>query len=285
MDAWQAHWREAYEAAARAFPTVTLAVERFVAHASDVGFTPGGNAGKEDLASADLFLACAAGDGDRAALEILEERYLRPAAHSLKRLEVSDAFIEDVMQELRARLFLPPQPRILRYGGRGPLLAWLRVVAHRMAIDSLRTARDDTPTREADLVDQVDLGPEVHLLRTDYRESFRHAMSAALADLSAKDRNLLRRHLVEGMTLQEMANPYGVHPATVARRLMALRETIATAVRDKLAVGPGSPREKMSLDSMARAIRSQVYVSLAPLLEAGRASSDGPASSEGNDPK
>ena len=214
-----------------------------------------------------MFLACACGDGDRAAIEALEEHYMEARA-SLRRLDARPEFIDDVMQELRAKLLLPPEPRILRYGGRGPLLAWIRVAASRIAIDALRAVRDDVlrEPRDPDSLEGVDFGPEVQLLRAAYRGSFQEAMSTALAGLSAKERNLLRRHLIEHMTLEEIAGPYSVHPATVARRLMGLREQIANAVRDDLAVRHRSEGGATSLESMAQAIRSEVYVSLAPLL-------------------
>jgi RNA polymerase sigma-70 factor (ECF subfamily) len=260
-------WREAFEAARRAWPNVALSFERFVAHAAAVGFSLRAGGG-DDSNAADLFIACACGDGDRAAIEALEERYLGPARGSLKRLDARPEFIDDVMQELRAKLLLPPEPRILHYGGRGPLLAWIRVAASRIAIDSLRAVRDDVlrEPRDPDELERVDFGPEVQLLRAAYRESFHEAITAALAGLSAKDRNLLRRHLIERMTLEEIAGPYSVHPATVARRLMALREQIADAVRDHLAVRHRSEGGATSLESMAQAIRSEVYVSLAPIL-------------------
>jgi RNA polymerase sigma-70 factor, ECF subfamily len=266
-------WRDAYQDAQRAWPAVTLAFERFVAHGRQVGFSPGPRGDESDLANtADLFLACACGDGDRPAIEALEAQYMGPARASLRRLDPRPDFIDDVMQELRAKLLLPPEPRILRYGGRGPLLAWIRVAASRIAIDSLRAVRDDMARepRDPDSLEKVDFGPEVQLLRAAYRESFQEAVSAALAGLTPKDRNLLRRHMIERMTLEEISGPYGVHPATVARRLMALREEIATAVRDHLAIRHRSEGGATSMESMAQAIRSEVYVSLAPLL--GRAS-------------
>ena len=265
-------WREVYEAAQRAWPNVALAFERFVAHAAEVAFAPGAGSDADTANSADLFLACACGDGDRAGIDALEERYMGPTRSSLKRLDARPEFIDDVMQELRAKLLLPPEPRILRYGGRGPLLAWIRVAASRIAIDSLRAVRDDVlrEARDPDLLERVDFGPEVQLLRAAYRDAFQEAVSAALAGLTPKDRNLLRRHLIDRMTLEEIAGPYAVHPATVARRLMALREQIAAAVRDHLAVRHRSEGGATSLESMAQAIRSEVYVSLAPLL--GRAS-------------
>ena len=269
MQATDSGWRQAYEAGRSAWPAVTLGFDRFVAHAVEVAFPLPPAGGDLDAANAaDLFLACACGDGDRPAIEALEDRYMGPTRASLKRIDTRPEFIDDVMQELRSKLLLPPEPRVLRYGGRGPLLAWIRVAASRIAIDLLRAVRDDVQRelRDPDALERVDFGPEVQLLRAAYRESFQDAVAAALAGLTPKDRNLLRRHLIARMTLEEIAGPYGVHPATIARRLMALREQIAVAVRDRLAVRHRSEGGATSLESMAQAIRSEVYVSLAPLL-------------------
>ncbi len=106
----------------------------------------------------------------------------------------------------------------------------------------------------------------MQILREVYREAFQESLKAALAALSPKDRNLLRRHLVEHMTLEEIAGPYGVHPATIARRLQAIRDEIAESVRTALAARHLEQGGGSTLDSLARAIRSEVYVSLSPLL-------------------
>jgi RNA polymerase sigma-70 factor (ECF subfamily) len=278
-------WREGYERARLAWPAVTLDFERFAAHARQVGFPLGAASVDPDFANvADLFLACASGHGDRVAIEALEEQYIATARFSLKRLDPRPEFIDDVMQDLRSKLLLPPEPRILRYGGRGPLLAWIRVAASRTAIDSLRAIREvvGREARDPDSLEQVDFGPEVQLLRAAYREAFQEALAAAVAALTPKDRNLLRRHLIEHMTLEEMAAPYGVHLATVARRLMVLREEIAVSVRAHLAVRHGSRGGATSLESLAQAIRSEVYVSLAPLL--GRTTESDGGQSNGGQP-
>jgi RNA polymerase sigma-70 factor, ECF subfamily len=269
MEGEDVRWRQAFQAAQAAWPSVALDFQRFVAHAQQIGFSLGIDGAAADPANAaDLFLACAAGLGDRAAIEALDERYIAPARHTLKRLDARPEFIDDVIQELRTKLLLPPEPRILRYGGRGPLLAWIRVAATRIAIDSLRSVREvvGREARDPEALEQVDFGPEVQLLRAAYREAFQDAMSAAVGALSPKDRNLLRRHLIDHMTLEEMAAPYNVHPATVARRLMGLREEIARSVREHLAVRHRSQGGATSLESLAQAIRSEVYVSLAPFL-------------------
>jgi len=277
MQGGDVRWREGYERARLAWPAVTLDFERFVAHAQQVGFPLSAASVDPDSANvADLFLACASGHGDRVAIEALEEQFIATARFSLKRIDPRPEFIDDVMQDLRSKLLLPPEPRILRYAGRGPLLAWIRVAANRTAIDCLRAIREvvGRESPDPDSLEQVDFGPEVQLLRTAYREAFQEAIAAAVAALAPKDRNLLRRHLIDHMTLEEMAAPYGVHLATVARRLMVLREEIAVAVRQHLALRHGSRGGATSLESLAQAIRSEVYISLVPLL--GRATeSDG----------
>jgi RNA polymerase sigma-70 factor (ECF subfamily) len=262
-------WRDAYQGAQLAWPGVTLAFERFVAHAQQVGLDLETGTTPPDPANlADVFLACAAGQGDRVAIQVLEEQYIAAARVSVRRLDARPEFVDDVMQELRARLLLPPEPRVLKYGGRGPLLAWIRVAATRIAIDALRAVRElvGHEPGDADALEQVDFGPEVQLLRVAYREAFQQAIAAAVAALSPQDRSLLRRHLIQHMTLEEMAAPYGVHPATVARRLMGLREQIADAVRNHLAVRRRAQDGATSLESLAHAIRSELYISLAPLL-------------------
>src|SRR6185503_12794662 len=199
MNGGDGPWREAYQGARLAWPGVTLDLDRFVAHARQVGFALNAKTGEPDPANlSDLFLACAAGQGDRTAIHVLEEQAIGPARGSVRRLDARPEFVDDVMQELRARLLLPPEPRILKYGGRGPLLAWVRVAATRIAIDNLRAVRDVVGREAADpdALEQVDFGPEVQLLRAAYREAFQEAIAAAIAALAPQDRSLLRRHLI-----------------------------------------------------------------------------------------
>jgi RNA polymerase sigma-70 factor (ECF subfamily) len=262
----------AFEEGRDAWPGVDLPFETFLAHASVVvGSTP--DAGTY---GPDLFLACACGTGNAVALRLLEERYLTPARGALQRMDSRRDFIDDVMQELRTKLLVGPSPRIMHYGGRGPLLAWIRVTATRTAIDLLRATKPNPGLEAAgaEMLPLADLGAEVQMLREAYRDAFKEALAAALRDLSPKDRNLLRRHLVDQLTLDEIATPYGVHPATIARRLSALREEIAQSVRDRLASGHREAGGSTSLESLAYAIRSEVHLSLAALLASGQVTAE-----------
>lgn len=257
-------WRAAYDQARRTWPAITLPYETFAAHVA--GFV---SSSPPDVAHApDLFLACACGHGDGRALAILEDSYLTPARGSLLRLDQRPEFIDDVMQELRTRLLLGERRRILHYGGRGPIIAWLRIAATRIAIDLLRASKPAAAveTSEIEELPQADLGPEVHMLREAYRDLFTEALAETVRELSVPDRILLRRHLVDKLTLEEIARPYGVHPATIARRLAGIREGISEAVRHRLAAGHRDQGGATSLESVAQAIRSEVQISLSALL-------------------
>jgi RNA polymerase sigma-70 factor (ECF subfamily) len=268
-------WQGAYDDAKRAWPGVELSFPAFLAHATEVSADARGPVEHPD----ELFLACACAAGDAKAHAILEAQYLTAARGALLRMDQRQDFIDDVMQELRTKLLLGEVPRIRRYGGRGPLLAWLRVAATRTAIDLLRATKPVSYADSPDVTEPAaaDLGPEVQMLRQAYRDVFKEALAAIMRELSIEDRNLLRRHLVDNLTLEEIARPYGVHPATIARRLAALREEIAEAVRTRLAAGHQAEGGATSLESVAQAIRSEVQLSMTALLAMGSAPGGGAA--------
>lgn len=259
-------WQTIHEDAVHAFPGVAVVLAQLADHARRVGAPDPALA----LHGRDLFLACGCAAGDAHAIGALDRIYFPSVRASLTRFSARSDVVDEVLQELRAKLLLGPEPRIARYAGRGPLVAWLRVAASRLAIDLLRAEGSppvETPVDAAPIIN-IDLGPEVQLLREVYRESFREALAATLSALSPEDRNLLRRHLVDRLTLQEIAVPYGVHTATIARRLTALRERVAEAVREALAARHREEGGATSLESLARAIRSEIDLSLSPLLSA-----------------
>ena len=160
--------------------------------------------------------------------------------------------------------------------GRGPLIAWLRVAATRIAIDFIRAIKpaDTAENEDIEELPQADLGPEVQMLREAYRDLFTEALAATVRELSVQDRTVLRRHLIDNLTLEEIARPYGVHPATIARRLAAIREGISDSVRERLAAGHRDQGGATSLESVAFAIRSQVQISLTALLASTPAAPD-----------
>ncbi|MGB1012805.1 MAG: hypothetical protein ACPG4T_01630 [Nannocystaceae bacterium] len=127
----------------------------------------------------ELYLAIACGHGSEAGLDRLEHDYFTPLRETLTRIKAcQDASIRDeVVQRLRERLLVARpgrcEPGILTYGGRGPLAAWLRVVAVREALGMQRKHRRESPAGSTlDVLPDAAAGPELSLLKQHYRDQF-----------------------------------------------------------------------------------------------------------------
>jgi hypothetical protein len=96
----------------------------------------------------DLFLACACGLGDRAAIHEFERRFLGPTAiAAITRVTSAPAVVAEAKQLLRVKLFVQDGvslPKILNYSGRGPLQAWVRTAAVRTALNLVSRQPPDT---------------------------------------------------------------------------------------------------------------------------------------------
>jgi RNA polymerase sigma-70 factor (ECF subfamily) len=169
---------------------------------------------------------------------------------------------------VRDKLLVGPAPgqpgRLAEYAGSGPLGGWIRVVAVRVALDLKRAAgQEPGGAAHADRVAEVALDPEMRLLRERHQGPFQDALGEALANLSARERNILRLHFAEGATLEQLATSYQVHRATVARWLAAARQAVLEQVAARLGASMGLSTGEV--DSVVRLLASQIDVSLSRL--------------------
>jgi RNA polymerase sigma-70 factor (ECF subfamily) len=263
-----------------AWPGVRVDPARYVAHVAhaiaDVarGPTLAGQLGA--LHAGDLFLAFACAHGDAAAHAALDRHFLGAVDRYVASVDTSPAFAAEVRQKMREELLVAPReagapPKIAAYGGRGPLGGWLRVVAVRRALNLRRGKADD-------LVLDPDAGggiasarpdPELDYLKALYRQEFKDAFASALQRLAPEERNALRVHHLDGLTLDETAVVCRVSRATVARWLAGARARILAdtqkLLRDRLKV------DETTMQSILRLVQSQLDVSLhAYLGESGR---------------
>jgi RNA polymerase sigma-70 factor (ECF subfamily) len=241
----------------------SLTLEAFRSFVDGAAVEP---AALEERAS-DLFLAAAAAGGNDDAVRVFESHVLSELPRWLSRLRLSSDMVEEVRQQLRAKLLVGPPPRLLQYRASGPLAGWVRMTAVRTALDmceadpvlSGRLERGREPLLEA-------LDQEQRLIRSRYGGLFQEALRDAVGRLSKRDRSLLRFHYVAGMSLDAIARTYRVHRATVARWLAAIRDELDSAVRvrlwDELGISTGEVR------SLWNAVRSDVEVSISRLLAA-----------------
>lgn len=214
--------------------------------------------------AAELYLALGCAAGDPAAITAFDREYLSIVATALAGMKLPAATIEDVRSTVRDKLLLSDgkPARIIDYAGRGRLKGLIQVTATRTAIDRIRheAKEAELPARELAAPTNVELS----LIKAQYREAFMAGFTRAVAAASRRDRNLLRLHFLGGVTLEQLAQMYGVHRATVVRWLAAARETVFGATRDHVAETIGAPTEE--LDEMFELVRSRVELSVERLL-------------------
>jgi RNA polymerase sigma-70 factor (ECF subfamily) len=223
---------------------------------------------------ADVFLACACVQRTPGAVRAFETAHLTQMERYLRSLRPTAALVADAGQQLMEKLFLGcagHPPKMQEYGGRGPLGAWVRVVALRAAIDLL-SAEKETQPRGQD-ADEIARGmaprssPDVELMRAAYGSEFTAALREAAASLSSRDRNLLRFTFVEGLTPARVGAIYGVHRTTAMRWIEAAQEHVLAQTRARLIERLRlSPEE---CDNLIALVRSGIQVTLSSLLKTG----------------
>jgi RNA polymerase sigma-70 factor, ECF subfamily len=182
----------------------------------------------------DFAIAVAALEGNAAAQAYIAKEHLSEVHHWIARLDSSPAFADDVRQELASMLFAPADEqgsKLLGYSGRGPLGGFLRTIAYRTAQNMRRKKRElpEIPNLEAPATARST--PEGALGRADHARAFTEQLRSAIVALSHDERELLRMHYLEGMSLEAVAAARGISRATAARRLADARHSVLSLVR------------------------------------------------------
>ena len=264
---------DAAVAAARAeWPALALDPATFRAHLA--GSVPEGTAAA-DLGAAvcvpDLYLARACALGVAGAVAAFEQRTMPAVEVALARLGGSAELTDEVKQVVREILFVgagSSGPAIADFGGRGNLRAWVRVIATREALRLLRRDRGRVAVQDEDLYAVLapsdDADPQLAYLKERYRAEFRKLFLRAVADLPRRERLALRLHVLDGLSIDEIAPIYRVHRSTAARWLTRARELLLRATRDGLMRELGLAAS--DVDSVLRLIQSNLDVSMSDAL-------------------
>ena len=253
-----------------AWPDVPLGATTFVAHLAARVDAADPVSSFERLRHSDLYLACACGQGSAAALAAFESSY-GPVLHAaLSQVRSSSASRDEVLQHLREKLFVgdgAAPPKIDRYRGGGSLAGWLRVVTVREALMMIRRDRRMTPTDDVAAFEAAGGDPELDHIKARYHQAFRDAVRCAFGALEVRQRNLLRQHHLDGVTLDELARLYAVHRTTVARWLALARSRVMDETRAALS-SQGSIGTN-DVESIVRLLSSRFDMSIHDLLIGG----------------
>jgi RNA polymerase sigma-70 factor (ECF subfamily) len=220
----------------------------------------------EDLRDADLYLAFALSVGDNAALRAFEDSLVPQIDIALRRLRLAGGTADEVKQALRVELFAGPDAKITDYAGRGDLAAWLRISATRKALKLVRRA-DREESLDEILLDHWPANasdPGKKHMRATYTDQLKKAIREAFAALEVRQRNLLRQHILDELTIDDLARLYRVHRATCARWLADARADLGKQTRKRLISALGTPSDE--LESVLRFLDSDIELSISRIL-------------------
>ena len=183
--------------------------------------------------------------------------YIANVAAVLSPRRIPDHGVDEIRQTVRERLLAGDPPYLATAAGRGSLAGLVAVIATRAGLDWLR-ARSRAEARHEDsprdLVASSD--PERDHLRARFRGDVKTAFEAAVKDLEPRDRTMLRFHLVEGMTIDDVARLYQIHRATAARQIEKARDKSPAACGARSlarpAIAPKSCARSRTRDEPAR---------------------------------
>jgi RNA polymerase sigma-70 factor (ECF subfamily) len=255
-------------AARAAWPAIDLAAERFVRYLTDR--IPQGaeiEVALRGIHTSDLYLACACVEGNAEALAAFERHCLAVIDRALPRLGLDADAVHEVKQRLRHALLVADSgpPRIAAFAGRGDLRSWVRVTAMRQAL-AIERHRRRLVADEDRLVELVASGesPELEYFKRMYRREVELALREAIQALSDRERALIKLHVLDRVTVQQIGRLYRVHRATAGRWLEDARARLLQATRAHLLARLNvQPAE---LDSILRLVSSRLEISLGPLL-------------------
>lgn len=247
-------------------PGIALDPLGFVAHVAErVTFDTHGRPVLRSLHAGDLWIAYGCVCKHAAALAAFEQRFAPDIKKALMR-SFERGLAEDAELKLRERLLLVADdevPRLASYAGRGALGSWLRAAAVRTAVDLMRSRRE-VPSDPAALGDAAAIDPLLASLKERYRAEFRSAFADAAAQLTDRERTLLRYRFVDDLSIDEIGVLYSVHRATVARWIASVRESLFELTR-------GALMSRLSIadsdvDSILRLIDSQLEISIEAVM-------------------
>lgn len=231
-------WWRAFVAASREWPTLAVRFELFKEHLEQLGY-------RHDVPkhSGSVYLCLACSHGSDAACRLLEARYFPPLRAAVGSLAARTTGLDEVLQQLRCRLFVGPNAAVRSYTGRGHLLGWLRAVARTVALDAARASRTHERLLHRYRMDATcrelfhaapPACPEQQLHHQRHTRAIQGALYTSIRALSARDRRMLSLYYVSGFTIDQLGLAYGIDRSTAARQLIRIVESIRRDLRNEL---------------------------------------------------
>lgn len=258
--------RASFERGRKAWPGVSLDAAAYASRLSETDIS------ESDLAARaeDIYLALACASGDPRAHRLFEDEFLSQVPRFVSRFRFAPHLVDEVRQRVRLKQLLGERPGVSRYRGRGPLGAWVRATAVRVAFDVAVEAGQPTSDWQTELSDvwqAFNDGPEAATIKDSYRERLSKALEESLVALGARERTILRLHVVDQLSIDVIGRIYRVHRATVARWLVAIRGQVFNDLRARAALHWGTSTN--DLRSLVRILGDEIHLSAKRILAEG----------------
>jgi RNA polymerase sigma-70 factor (ECF subfamily) len=232
-------WIEgAWQQARKAWPGVELPAAAFGDRVGKAVCLLPRPAEYEHLHTSDLYLACGCAIGNARAMDWFERVHIPALVRALSRMGFDDTQRGEVESKVREQLFVEQPsgapPLLSAYAGRGSLRSWVQSIGIHAALKGRRGRNtipiEDLPTE----LPARGLDPELDYLGRFYRTEFQACLGRAMAGLTKRQRNVLRQHYLDGLSLEALARAYRVHRATAARWLAAARDETLSRTKEEL---------------------------------------------------
>jgi RNA polymerase sigma-70 factor (ECF subfamily) len=217
----------------------------------------------------ELCLVAGCLEGLRPALDAFDQRMLRPVVAAMNDRLLRGLGRDELAQQIREKLLVPVNGtlRLQGWGGRSPLVAWVRAVATRLALDARdahgKEALEDEQTEALIARLPAEGNPELSALQASHKSQLTTALRQAVRRLPRRERTVLRLHVFQGLSTEQLGRVFHADGSTVRRWIQGARETVLEGVRQAL-------RERFELsvsqvDSVVRGVDGGITLSLSAL--------------------
>lgn len=209
-----------------------------------------------DIRADDLCLIVACERGDEKAWEDLVANFDSTVKSAARKISSNNEDAEDLASSIWAELYGlrvdadgNKKSKLAYYSGRGSLGGWLRAVVSQLAVDQFRKVSKFVQIEEdrefENLANEASNGdgnhfgshienPEDLLTGKQTSADVSAALSAAIAELDAEDRLILKLYYFDDLKLKDIAATFGYHEATASRKLTRVQADIRKGVEKQL---------------------------------------------------
>lgn len=210
----------------------------------------------DDIRADDLCLIIACEKGDERAWEDLVANFDSTVKSAARKISSNNEDAEDLASSIWAELYGlrtdadgNKKSKLAYYSGRGSLAGWLRAVVSQLAVDQFRKQSKfvqieedrefENLANEAANNDHNHFGshaenPEELFAGSEAESDVSDALQAAIGELEAEDRLILKLYYFDDLKLKDIAATFGYHEATASRKLTRVQSEIRKGVEKNL---------------------------------------------------